>query len=104
MSTYFIILAIFIFLILLLYFCFNKIQLDKLFPKPELDTGSVAGAISQIIRTNGQIIIGSFVILVLTALLLDGKITSEAAMPIMSLIAGYILGSEINQYRGKKDK
>lgn len=104
MNIYFIILAIFIFLILLVYFFFNKLQLEKLFPKPELDTGGVAGAISQIIRTNGQIIIGSFVILVLTALLLDGKITSEAAMPIMSLIAGYIIGSEIDQYRGKRDK
>lgn len=87
-----------------MYFFFNKIQLEKLFPKPELDTGSVANAISQIIRINGQIIIGSFVILVLTALLIEGKITSDAAMPIISLIAGYILGSEINQCKGKKDK
>ena len=101
MSIYFVIVSIFIFLTLLLYFCFNKTQLEKLFPKPELDTGSVASSISQIIRINGQIIIGSFVILVLTALLFDGKISPDAAMPIISLIAGYILGSEINQYKNK---
>lgn len=101
MNIYFIILVIFITAMLIIYFCLSRSNLEKLFPKPEIDPASIASAISHIIRIHGQIIVGSFVILVLTALLIESKISSEAAMPIISLIAGYILGSEINTYKNK---
>ncbi|MBI4089124.1 MAG: hypothetical protein HY424_00250 [Candidatus Levybacteria bacterium] len=101
MNLYFIILVVFISVMLIIYFCLSKHNLEKFFPKPELDMASIAGVISQIIKTHAQIIIGSFVILVLTALLIENKISSEAAMPIISLITGYILGSEINTYKNK---
>ncbi len=102
MNLYFIILVLFISVMLIVYFYQSKNSLEKLFPKPELDPASIASAMSTIIKTHGQTIIGSFVILVLTALLIENKISSEAAMPIISLITGYILGSEINTYKKQK--
>jgi len=59
------------------------------------DPASVSQSFSEMMRTYGQVAIGLFVILSLVALMIESKVSSEAAMPVISLVAGYILGSSI---------
>ncbi len=65
------------------------------------DPANVSKAFADIIRTQAQLVIGLFIVLVITLLLISGNITSDAGLPIISLVGGYLLGKEVNG-RGSK--
>ncbi len=60
------------------------------------DPANVAKSFSEIIKNYSQLILGLFVVLVITALLLEKIVSPESGLSIISLIVGYILGSRIN--------
>lgn len=68
--------------------------IKNLFPNSG-DPASIAVSFSGMMRTYGQTAVGLFVILTFAGLLLDGKVASETAMSVISLVAGYILGSSV---------
>lgn len=93
-SLYFIGLVIFALVLFGIIAYISHFGIKNLFPGSG-DPASVAQSFAEMMRTYGQITVGLFVILSLVALLIESKVSSEAAMPVISLVAGYILGSSI---------
>lgn len=93
-SFYFVGLILFAVFMFIIIAYISHFGIKNLFPGSG-DPASVAVSFSEMMRTYGQVTIGLFVILALVALLLENKVTSETAMPIISLVAGYILGTSI---------
>lgn len=93
-SLYFVGLVIFAVILFVIIAYISHFGIKNLFPGSG-DPASVAISFSEMMKTYGQVTIGLFVILTLTALLIESKISAEAAMPVISLVAGYILGSSI---------
>ena len=93
-NFYFVALAVFAVIMFIIIAYISRLGIKNLFPGSG-DPASAATSFSEMMRTYGQVTIGLFVILALVGLLLESKISAEAAMPVISLVAGYILGSSI---------
>lgn len=95
MSYYYLALLFFGLLIFGAFIFITWYGIKNLFPGSG-DPASVAKSFSEITKNYSQLIVGMFVVLVITALLLEKIISPESGLPIISLIVGYILGSRIN--------
>ncbi|KKU03225.1 MAG: hypothetical protein UX99_C0003G0064 [Candidatus Amesbacteria bacterium GW2011_GWB1_47_26] len=93
-SLYFVGLVVFAIVLFGIIAYISHFGIKNLFPGSG-DPASVSQSFSEMMRTYGQVAIGLFVILSLVALMIESKVSSEAAMPVISLVAGYILGSSI---------
>lgn len=95
-SLYFVGLVVFAVVLFGIIAYISHFGIKNLFPgSGSRDPASVSQSFSEMMRTYGQVAIGLFVILSLVALMIESKVNSEAAMPVISLVAGYILGSSI---------
>lgn len=61
----------------------------------------IAPTFTELIKNYGQMVVGLFITAALVALLLDGKVSENAVLPIISLITGYLLGGGV---KAKFDK
>lgn len=95
MSLYYIALLLFGISLFVAFMFITWYGIKNLFPGSG-DPANIARSFSDIAKTYSQLIVGLFVVLVITALLLEKIITPESGLPIISLIVGYILGSRIN--------
>jgi hypothetical protein len=93
-NPYFVGLLVFALILFGIITYISHFGIKNLFPGSG-DPASVAQSFSEMMRTYGQVTVGLFVILSLVALLLESKVSAEVAMPVISLVAGYILGSSI---------
>src|SRR3989344_6033764 len=93
-SLYFVGLVVFAIVLFSIIAYISRFGIKNLFPGSG-DPANVSQSFSEMMRTYGQVAIGLFVILSLVALMIESKVSSEAAMPVISLVAGYILGSSI---------
>lgn len=101
-SLYFVGLTLFALIMFVAIAFISFYGIKSLFPHSG-DAARVAISFSEMLRTYGQITIGLFVILALVALMMEGRVASETAMPIISLISGYILGTSVEgRFRGEK--
>ena len=95
MSQYYIALLVFGVLVFLFFIFITWYGIKNLFPGSG-DPANVAKSFSGIIKNYSQLILGLFVVLVVTSLLLENIIRPESGLAIISLIIGYTLGSQIN--------
>ena len=95
MSLYYLALLTFGLLVFGAFIFITWYGIKNLFPGSG-DPANVAKSFSEITKNYSQLIVGMFVVLVITALLLEKVISPESGLSIISLIVGYILGSRIN--------
>ena len=95
MSYYYLALLIFGLIVFGAFIFITWYGIKNLFPGSG-DPANVSRSFSEITKNYSQLILGLFVVLVITALLLEKIVSPESGLPIISLIVGYILGSRVN--------